>query len=129
MMARSLALWLASLILTACSMHPENRELVRHGDTRTYGSRHKIGDDFYVMLAFSGGGTRAAAFSFGLLESLREANYESKNGNRKLLDDVRVISSVSGGSITAGDIRRQVYYHSTSDHPTSSRGCAHLLQC
>jgi predicted acylesterase/phospholipase RssA len=53
------------------------------------------------MLAFSGGGTRAAAFSFGLLEALRDITYETNSGPSRLLDDVRLISSVSGGSFTA----------------------------
>jgi NTE family protein len=58
-------------------------------------------DDLLVILAFSGGGTRAAAFSFGLLEALRDATYATVGGPRRLLDDVDVIASVSGGSFTA----------------------------
>lgn len=54
-----------------------------------------------LILSFSGGGTRAAAFSFGLLEALRATTYASPGGPRRLLDDVDVISSVSGGSFTA----------------------------
>src|SRR5207244_13223798 len=57
------------------------------------------GDDLFVILAFSGGGTRAAAFSFGVMEGLREVTYGS--GRRPLLQDVDVIAAVSGGSFTA----------------------------
>ena len=53
------------------------------------------------MLAFSGGGTRAAAFSYGLLEALRDITFEVEGKPRRLLDEVDVISSVSGGSVTA----------------------------
>lgn len=59
-------------------------------------------DKPFVLLAFSGGGTRAAAFSFGLLEELREVRYTAPDGStRRLLDDVEIISSVSGGSFTS----------------------------
>ena len=54
-----------------------------------------------LFVAFSGGGTRAAAFSYGVLEKLRDTSY-SKNGSKvRLLDEIDVISSVSGGSFTA----------------------------
>lgn len=51
-----------------------------------------------VGLAFSGGGTRAAAFSFGVLKGLAEI--DTPEGGR-LLDQVRFVSGVSGGSVTA----------------------------
>ena len=52
-----------------------------------------------VGLAFSGGGTRAAAFSFGVLKALAKA--DEPGGTTPLLHDVDLISGVSGGSITA----------------------------
>jgi NTE family protein len=52
-----------------------------------------------VGLAFSGGGTRAAAFSFGVLKALAKTN--EPGGTTPLLHDVDLISGVSGGSITA----------------------------
>lgn len=52
-----------------------------------------------LVLAISGGGTRAAAFGFGVLEALSECVDES--GKRTLGDCVGAISGVSGGSITA----------------------------
>ena len=58
-------------------------------------------DDILVLLAFSGGGTRAASFSYGLLEALRDVTFEVEGKQRRLLDEVDVISSVSGGSVTA----------------------------
>jgi len=55
-----------------------------------------------VILAFSGGGTRAAAFSFGVLEFLRRTEVIGPKGNKgNLLDAVDVITGVSGGSFTA----------------------------
>jgi len=55
-----------------------------------------------VVLAFSGGGTRAAAFSYGALEALRRIEIVTKTGRKiRLLDEVDVITGVSGGSFTA----------------------------
>ena len=57
--------------------------------------------DTFVVLAFSGGGTRAAAFSYGVLEKLRDTDVPSGGQPTRLLDLVDVITSVSGGSYTA----------------------------
>ena len=54
-----------------------------------------------VLLAFSGGGTRAAALSYGLLEELRRTSVTVDGQARTLLDEVDLIAGVSGGSITA----------------------------
>jgi NTE family protein len=55
-----------------------------------------------VIVAFSGGGTRAAAFSYGVLETLRSIQITTKTGRKtRLLDEVDVITGVSGGSFTA----------------------------
>ena len=58
-------------------------------------------DEILVFLAFSGGGTRAAAFSYGVLQKLRDTTYTSDGKEIRLLDEVDVISSVSGGSFTS----------------------------
>ncbi|MGR9109031.1 MAG: patatin-like phospholipase family protein [Gammaproteobacteria bacterium] len=58
-------------------------------------------DSLFVILAFSGGGTRAAALSVGVLESLRDIPIEWEGRSKRLLDEVDLISSVSGGSFTA----------------------------
>jgi NTE family protein len=54
-----------------------------------------------VILAFSGGGMRAAAFSFGVLEALRRIEIISAGRTVRLLDEVDLITGVSGGSFTA----------------------------
>lgn len=54
-----------------------------------------------MILSFSGGGTRAAAFSYGVLEELRRTNIVVHGVHRRLLDEVDIISGVSGGSFTA----------------------------
>lgn len=57
--------------------------------------------DTAILLAFSGGGTRAAALSYGVLKKLRDTPVSGVDGEQTLLDDVRGISAVSGGSFTA----------------------------
>ena len=53
-----------------------------------------------VGLAFSGGGTRAAAFAYGVLKQM-ERTPTPRAGGRDLLDHVGIVSGVSGGSIIA----------------------------
>ncbi len=58
-------------------------------------------DSLLVVLTFSGGGTRAASLAYGVLEVLRDTPIFWEGTERSLLDEVDVISSVSGGSLTA----------------------------
>ena len=58
----------------------------------------KRNDGTFVILTFSGGGTRAAGLSFGVLQQLAATKMPD---GRSLLDSVDVISSVSGGTFTA----------------------------
>ncbi|GAB4343822.1 MAG: patatin-like phospholipase family protein [Candidatus Abyssubacteria bacterium] len=67
-------------------------------------------DELLLILAFSGGGTRAAALSYGVLEALDkvsipaagiEADANLSERRNTLLDQVDIISSVSGGSVTS----------------------------
>jgi NTE family protein len=101
---RAVALVTLLTALPACST-ALNAQLERYNTSVGYRystlSAEGNDDRLLVILAFSGGGTRAAAFSFGLLEALRDTRYTSERGPRRLLDDVDVIASVSGGSFTA----------------------------
>ncbi|WP_375750378.1 patatin-like phospholipase family protein [Vibrio sp. HN007] len=54
-----------------------------------------------VFIAMSGGGTRAAALSYGVLKALREIPMKKEEEQSTLLDEVDFISAVSGGSFTA----------------------------
>jgi NTE family protein len=58
-------------------------------------------DDLLVILAFSGGGTRAAALGYGVLEELRRTEVTVNGVKRRLIDEVDVISAVSGGTFPA----------------------------
>jgi len=57
--------------------------------------------DFVFILNFSGGGTRAAAMAYGVLEGLRDTQVTLDGQQKRLLDEVTHISSVSGGSFAS----------------------------
>ena len=57
--------------------------------------------DLSFILTFSGGGTRASALSYGVMQELRDTNVNYEGQTVRLLDEVDYISSVSGGSFTS----------------------------
>jgi NTE family protein len=94
------------LLLGGCATRPVNPPITST-DLKT-GYRFEVRQtqirdkDNLVILAFSGGGTRAAAFSYGVLEFMRKTEIMGPKGNRvRLIDEVDVITGVSGGSFTA----------------------------
>jgi len=96
------------LALGGCATRPVNPPITQidQGTGYRMETRQKVrstnSKENLVILAFSGGGTRAAAFSYGVLEFLRRTEIELPNGNRfRLLDSIDVITGVSGGSFTA----------------------------
>jgi len=64
-------------------------------------SRRDNADNALFFISFSGGGTRAAALSYGVLEELRDTSFVFDGEEKRLLDEIDSISSVSGGSFTA----------------------------
>ncbi len=56
-------------------------------------------DDLLLMMSFSGGGARASALAYGVLEALRDT--PSNHANVSLVNQVDYITAVSGGSFTA----------------------------
>lgn len=99
---RILALCAGAAALASCAtldITPVNQPTVLPALTTT---APVAGDDALrttiVGLAFSGGGTRAAAFSYGVLHGLDRVPLE---GGGTMLDQVRLVSGVSGGSVTA----------------------------
>jgi len=58
-------------------------------------------DDVLIGLAFSGGGMRAAAFSYGVLSEFDRTRVTLKGSTKSLLDRVEFVSGVSGGAVTA----------------------------
>ena len=92
--------------LNACGSFPVNRQLDQFDKTAGYRFEQlKPGpnntDSLFVVLTMSGGGTRAAALSYGVLDALRGTRITWRGHPKSLLEEVDVISSVSGGSFTA----------------------------
>jgi NTE family protein len=54
-----------------------------------------------ILIAFSGGGSRAAALGLGVLDELAAETYPANGTPVALIDRVKVVSSVSGGSVVA----------------------------
>jgi NTE family protein len=103
---RSLPIVAVIFLLGACATRPINPQVAQIDATKGY--RYQVREQHFsdkedlVILAFSGGGTRAAAFSYGVLEFLRRTEVVGPRGNKgRLLDEVDVITGVSGGSFTA----------------------------
>jgi NTE family protein len=104
----SLLLVVSLAMLGGCATRPINPPIKQADLNKGYRYetrwKHRIvyDDENIVILAFSGGGTRAAAFSYGALEALRRMELTLPNGRKiRMLDEVDIITGVSGGSFTA----------------------------
>ncbi len=97
--AKASVVLLATLI-SGCASYTANAPIQKTDRTSGYRIRgiedKKNSNTLWVGLAFSGGGTRSAAFSYGLLEQLRKTEISWEGKRRRLLDEVDSISSVSG---------------------------------
>ena len=103
--ARIAVLGCALLVAACASFTPGNPPLAKHEPDAGYRfERLEQGDnsdELFVIVTFSGGGTRAAALAYGVLEALRDTTIEWRGRRVALLDEVDVISSISGGSFPA----------------------------
>jgi NTE family protein len=88
-----------------CAHYPINQTLKQYDPQAGYRGRSLddagIKDDLLILLTFSGGGTRAAAFSYGVLETMKDTEVSIQGQKQRLLDQVDMVSGVSGGSFTA----------------------------
>ena len=95
-----------TIIVTGCAHYPINQPLKQVDPQSGYRGRYMgtpgNSENLLLYLTFSGGGTRAAALSYGVLEELRKTEVVIDGKKRRLLEEVDGISSVSGGSFTAG---------------------------
>jgi NTE family protein len=80
---------------------PRLEQVSPHGYGRSGVSRPAQSDDLLVVLAISGGGMRAAALGYGVLEELHRTEVMVNGVKRRLIDEVDVISAVSGGAFPA----------------------------
>lgn len=97
-----LSLTLIVLTVAACAHYPKNQPLEDPSTALSYDfsrfDQPPGADETFVVLTFSGGGTRAACLSYGVLKELK--NTKLPGTNRTVLEEVDVISTVSGGSFT-----------------------------
>jgi NTE family protein len=105
---RTLTLMACAALLTfaGCASRPVNAPIAHADPNAGYRIETRVAKagtrENLIILAFSGGGTRAAAFSYGVLEFLRRTEMVTSQGKTiRLLDVVDVITGVSGGSFTA----------------------------
>ena len=97
-------LYLTLIVFTvaACAHYPTNQPLRKPSTAISYDfsrfNQPPDADETFVVLTFSGGGTRAACLSYGVLKELK--NTRLPGTNRMVLEEVDVISTVSGGSFT-----------------------------
>ena len=93
------------ILMTACTAHYQiNISAPSIESVEQFKLGRRIGDqsdELLLILAFSGGGTRAAALAYGVLQTLADTPIVVDGQKRRLLDEVDAISSVSGGSFTA----------------------------
>lgn len=100
----SLAVLAISGLLAACAVRPYNAALDNSSVAPAYTFAQRLPHNspkLFVVLTFSGGGTRAAAFTLGVLEKLADTTILVDGQPRRLADEVDVITAVSGGSFTA----------------------------
>jgi NTE family protein len=101
-LVRALALGATALLLAACStVHPwinQPVQQVAQEDPAVVPQPRPI----VAAVTLSGGGARAAAFGFGVLQELKATRFEVDGRETTLLDEVGLISGVSGGSVLAG---------------------------
>ncbi len=98
---------LAVAALGGCASRPINERIAQVDPKAGYRpdllipKRQNNDPHTLFVLSFSGGGTRAAAFSYGVLEELRRTEITASGHRRRLIDEVDIITGVSGGSFTA----------------------------
>ncbi len=103
---RALGMGLVVGALAGCAHYPVNDALGTPPPAVTYrfpdaAPGDTNSDSLLVCLTFSGGGTRAAAIAYGVMEELRQTPIQGPGGATTLLGEVDCISSVSGGSFAA----------------------------
>jgi NTE family protein len=104
---RVLVCLLAAAALARCASRPVNDRIAQVHPKAGYRPHLLIpkrqNNDLHrlFVLSFSGGGTRAAAFSYGVLEELRRTEIVVGGTPRRMIDDVDTITGVSGGNFTA----------------------------
>lgn len=64
-------------------------------------SSARSSDAYLIVVSFSGGGKRSAAFAYGAMEAMREMGFNAEGRKSNLLHEVDLLTGVSGGSFPA----------------------------
>ena len=123
-MFKVIALCFALLCLVGCASRPINQPITSI-DERTgyrFETMHAKAEDQenLVVLAFSGGGTRAAAFSFGVLEFLRDTPVQPTVralGLESVLRPYQLFAQTEGSVLAV--VARQQSSRSAGDSPST----------
>lgn len=106
MTAARLTLFAVVFLAAACSRFsavdkPLTQWTPGAGEVSDLDSNNTRSPEIAVLLAFSGGGSRASALSYGVLKELAESSIATAQGPSTVLAEVDMLSAVSGGSFTA----------------------------
>jgi NTE family protein len=94
----------ALLLLSGCGTQPTDYPLAAGQTNPPQRALDANPDHPFVVLAISGGGSRAAALGAAIVKRLNNLRYATADGMRSLAADIAVVSSVSGGSVYAADL-------------------------
>lgn len=95
---------LSAIVISACSSFTKFQpiETISQVDTqsgyRLMNNISHVDDDLQLVLTLSGGGTRAAAFGYGVLEEFSKVQLKN---NKNVLESIDLVFGVSGGSVLA----------------------------
>lgn len=96
-----LAFILATLLLAGCSSFRPWQNTPTPVVDVGLPTTQTVARPMVAAVALSGGGARAAAFGLGVLQELKATEFTQQGQPTTLLDEVTLISGVSGGSILA----------------------------
>jgi len=104
MSMRSLVVAILAVSLVSCAFYRQNPPLQHYDSSYGYRFSNLTAENptrpspNFIIVSLSGGGTRAAALAYGALARM---NQDQIGNGRTLLDEVDVVSSVSGGSFAS----------------------------
>ena len=91
-----------TLVVSACSSVRPWQNQPMQVEPRASASQAEVPErSLTLIVTFSGGGARAAAFGYGVLDGLRQTPVQWHGSQKMLLDELDLVSGVSGGSIIA----------------------------
>ncbi len=104
MIARAVWFIAALALLSGCGTQPTDYPLAAGQANAPQQPLDARPDRPLVLVAISGGGSRAAALAAAVVKRLNNLRYAAGQETRPLAADIAVVSSVSGGSVYAADL-------------------------